>query len=412
MSNEMIFWGGAVAMLVVAMAMLLPPLLGRTREVGTVRRETNLAIFEQRMEELKEDLQQGILSEDQFAQAEADLKRELLSDLEGEEQQVSEDQGAGRMAAIAVLMIVPAIALGVYFKIGSPHAIDVVAASQSAEAEQSRIAFEQAVAKLEQKQATDPLNSEGWLMLAKSYRYLGRDGQIVGLFERALSHYGDRPDPQILLEYGEALADQQQGSWSGKPLAQLTRALEIDPLHADTLWFTGHIHFEMGKFQEALGFWERLAKVIPAEDAEVVGMLNQMAAKAQQKLGLAVTPLLEAKAVSGTVLTVSVFLDPALSQQVIPEDTVFVYAKAAGRPGAPLAAQRLTVADLPVTLKLDDSMAMVPGNDLSSAEQVIVGAKITKSGVATGGVGDLIGSVETSTKVRDPITIVINQEQQ
>ena len=63
MSNEILFMVGAAAMVAVSMLFLLPPLLGRSREVGIARRENNLAIFQQRREELKQDLQQEEINE-------------------------------------------------------------------------------------------------------------------------------------------------------------------------------------------------------------------------------------------------------------------------------------------------------------------------------------------------------------
>jgi cytochrome c-type biogenesis protein CcmH len=64
----------------------------------------------------------------------------------------------------------------------------------------------------------------------------------------------------------------------------------------------------------------------------------------------------------------------------------------------PLAVQRLRVSDLPVTLTLDDSMAVMPAMRLSTFPQVVVGARISKSGQATPQSGDLEGQ-------SDPIVI-------
>jgi cytochrome c-type biogenesis protein CcmH len=90
---------------------------------------------------------------------------------------------------------------------------------------------------------------------------------------------------------------------------------------------------------------------------------------------------------------VSIALDPALAAQTPPEATVFVYAKAVSGPPMPLAAQRIRVAELPVTLTLDDTMAMMPQMRLSAFPQVTVGARISRTGQAMPQPGDLEGEV-------------------
>ncbi len=412
MSSELIFWSGAVAMTAVALLFLLPALLGRGKEVGIARRETNLVIFQQRLEELREDQRGGEISDEQFAQAEADLKRELLADLEGEDEEAVTDRSAGRMGAVVVLILIPLIAFGIYGQIGSPEATNMEAASAMVQQEQGtqREAFEQAVAQLERKLEQNPDNVEGWMMLAKSYGYLGQQDKVTATYERAIRHSGDQVDPQLLMEYGEVLAEENGGSWLGEPMAQLKRALDIDPDHSDALWISGHVYFDLGRYEEALGFWGRLAKTLSSDDPEIVKLINDAAFTAQEKLGLERAPLLElASAAPGTALNVSVRLDPALQRRASSDDVVFVYAKAVGRKGPPLAAQRLTVADLPATIRLDDSMSILPGSSLSSHEEVVVGARVSSSGDASVKSGDLIGTIEVSTHSGETIQLLIDQ---
>jgi len=397
-------------MVAIALLFLLPPLLGRGKAVGVARRETNLTIFQQRLEELTADRESGEISGEQFEQAEADLKRELLADLEGEESKIEQSSSAGRMGALIAIVLVPMIAFGLYGKIGAPEAINVKVASQVAQQEQSTENFEDAVAQLEKKLEQNPNNSDGWMMLAKSYEFLGRNSEIVNVYERAIEKMGENVDSQLFMEYGEALATRNGGSWMGAPIDQLTRALEIDPTNRDALWISGHAYFDLGKYKKALGFWERLAKTAPTDDPEIIKMINEAAYGAQEQLGRKKTALLKSATLpAGAVVTVAVTIDPSLQEMVSAEDVVFIYAKAQGKKGPPLAAQRLTVASLPTTIQLDDSMAMMAGNNLSSADQIIIGAKVSKSGIATGGSGDLVGTVETTTSQTETINLMINQ---
>jgi len=76
---------------------------------------------------------------------------------------------------------------------------------------------------------------------------------------------------------------------------------------------------------------------------------------------------------------------------VAPGDTLFVFARAAEGPRMPLAILKRGAGELPFNFTLDDSMAMSQELRLSSAKQVVVGARISKSGNATPQSGDLVG---------------------
>jgi cytochrome c-type biogenesis protein CcmH len=90
-------------------------------------------------------------------------------------------------------------------------------------------------------------------------------------------------------------------------------------------------------------------------------------------------------------------LAPALRDRLAPEDTLFIFAKAAGGPPMPLAAVRQPARDFPVQVVLDDSQAMMPALKLSNFHQIIVSARISKAGEVTAQAGDLQGASEPLT---------------
>lgn len=102
-------------------------------------------------------------------------------------------------------------------------------------------------------------------------------------------------------------------------------------------------------------------------------------------------PATDSQAAPAAAIKVSVSLSPAVAKQAAPQDVVFVFARAAHGPRMPLAIVRKQVKDLPVTVVLDDSQAMNPDMKLSGVPEVVVVARVSKSGTAYAKPGDLEG---------------------
>jgi cytochrome c-type biogenesis protein CcmH len=113
-------------------------------------------------------------------------------------------------------------------------------------------------------------------------------------------------------------------------------------------------------------------------------------------------------AASVAALKGSVRLAPELKAKASPDDTVFIFARAAQGPPMPLAVKRAKVRELPLEFALDDSMAMAPGMQLSGFPRVIVGARVSKSGSATPQPGDLQGASATVANDASSVTVVID----
>jgi cytochrome c-type biogenesis protein CcmH len=106
--------------------------------------------------------------------------------------------------------------------------------------------------------------------------------------------------------------------------------------------------------------------------------------------------------ISGTVEVVS-----KLAPRAAAGATLFIYAKQPNAPGPPLAVLRMQAEHWPVAFTLNDANAMVPGRNLSNAQNVQIEARISKSGDALPQSGDLVGSV-TSVNPRSGHAVKIS----
>jgi cytochrome c-type biogenesis protein CcmH len=176
-------------------------------------------------------------------------------------------------------------------------------------------------------------------------------------------------------------------------MRQVERALKLDPRNVKALSLAGADAFERNDFSAAVKFWEKAISIGPA-DNPIVQQLEESLADARARSGIS-APVSNDKpaskgVVSGTV-SGTVTLSSSLAAKAQPDDTVFVFARAVSGSRMPLALLRKQVKDLPLQFTLDDSLAMTPANKLTDAKQVIVGARISKSGNAAPQPGDLSG---------------------
>lgn len=247
-------------------------------------------------------------------------------------------------------------------------------------------AMEGQVAALAARLQENPGDGDGWAMLGRSYAALGRFTEAVGAFSRAAGLLPKNPD--VLVDYADALAAGSKGDLKGEPERLLKQALKLDPRHVKGLALAGTAAFNRGDYKSALGHWKRGLDAAPA-DSGFVPTLNAGIADAEARLG---KPATLGKA---TVLGGRVTLDPSLRDKVGPDDAVFVMVRAADGGRMPLAALRTTVGALPADFAFDDEASMTPGRRLSDQPRLVVVARVSKSGEATPRPGDFEGQGES-----------------
>jgi cytochrome c-type biogenesis protein CcmH len=410
------FWIIAGLLIAGALVIVVSSLSGvrNRRNRAATRQEANISIFRDQMQELDADLAAGTLSRDQYDQAQRELESRVLEDTaSGDATDVSRSS-AGRLIPLVVGVGVPVLAVTLYLLLGNPRGLEpqqpppAAAAAPGQAHDVTAQQITEMVAGLAAKLQQDPSNPQGWIMLARSYNVLQRFAEAAQAYEKALALMPG--NSQVLADYADALGMVQGGDMTGKPTVLVAQSLKADPNNIKALALAGTIEFEKANYAVAVDHWQKAASLLPA-DSEFARGLQGSIVEARQKGGLApVEPIAGVNAVGGASISGTVSLAPELAGKVAPSDTVFIFARASSGPRMPLAIVRKQVKDLPVSFALDDSMAMAPTMKLSLFPQVVVGARVSKSGNATPKPGDLESTVQPAALGASGLALVIQSE--
>lgn len=387
--------------LLITVLILLPTLLPllRVRRTAAAERELlNVALFQERRDELEQELAEDSISAGQYEAARLELERDLLLNA-GDEETAAPRSARG--LALVIGIAVPLLAGVLYLQLGAPDFVDPPAQAEHAAGTNMDMAAltRQLAERLEQS----PGDIEGWMLLGRSYAMQERYQEAGEVYEQALQRAGEHPD--LLTDYAEVLA-LQQGSMRGKARELVERALRLNPDAQGALWLAGVAAFEQEDYTAAIAHWQQLQKLLPAQDAEAHAMVRDNLNEARGRLGEP-QPLAEA----APMLRLRISLDPALAGRVQPEQVLFIMARPP-EGGMPVVALRRLARELPLDIVLDDSAMLTAGRSLGDYSQVEVIARISGSGNAAAASGDLEGSIVVDPRTAEPVAIRIDHLRQ
>jgi cytochrome c-type biogenesis protein CcmH len=388
------FFLAAAALLVAALFFILPPLIGKRLYRGEVSHgETNLSIYRDQLRELDNDLANGTLDRQQYEIAKREIERRVLEE-GGDDASVSAQAAPMWTLAIVIAVAVPLTTIGMYLGLGSPVALDATRTAAPAGAEGHELTPER-IAKmvdtLKDRLRANPDDVEGWVMLAKTSQAIDRHEDAVRAYREIVRRVP--PDAQLLADFADALAVAQGRSLDGEPQQLIAQALKIDPANVKALALAGTSAFNRKDYVGAVQYWRRILGIVPP-DSDFAQRIQAGISEAESLAGKPVAtarPAVAAakpQAAAGVRIAGRVELDSAVAKSVGPGDTVFVFARAAEGPRMPLAVLRLSAKDLPTSFELTEAMAMAPGMSIASFSDLVVGARVSKSGSATPQPGD------------------------
>ncbi len=414
-----LFWALFLLFIAVALAFVLPPLLRRDVRSGQVdRKKANVAIYYDQLAELKADLDSCELDAAQYEDVRREIEKRLSEDVPLEPAPVAAAQ-AGRWLGLVLAGAIPVLAIALYVGLGNPEVLLMSRADAPAAAEQGQHDAAPMIAALEAKLKAKPDDAAGWYMLARSYASIGKYDESARAFEKAVALFPD--DARLLADYADALAMAQGQNLQGKPLELINKALKLNANDEKALNLAASAAYQNKDFAQAASYWRRLLKVLPpdADIAKDITAAIEEADKLAASLGgldnlsklsekgdagkRAEQPQQGVVAISGTV-TVS----KELIAKVSPSDRVFIFAQAPQGPKMPIASVKIDSSQLPYRFTLDDAVSMSPNDKLSNHAEVMISARVSKSGQAMAQSGDLQGKSGPVKLGQQGVAIVID----
>ena len=415
------FWISAALLLVLALALVLPALLkskNSTDKPAGGAAQANLSVLRSQLTQLDADFAAGGINADQLALAKSEIERRALEEESAPESAVAPAKST-RTAWVLGLTI-PLVALGIYGFIGNIQALDPANLQAKTETEPTPAEIEAMVsafaARLEAVPAHETPDPKAWEMLARSYAAMQKFPEANKAYKRAVEL--NPGNAQILADHADVLAMLQGQSMVGEPTKLYERALVLDPNNVKALALAGSAAFEKNDFAKAIVFWEKAGQLAPPDSDFAKGLASSVeearTASTQAGARQAVAKSAPTQATAPASIQGVVSLSPALKSKVAPDDTVFIFARAAPSPDSPrmpLAILKRKASELPITFTLDDSTAMSDALKLSKFGQVVVGARVSKSGNALPQSGDLIGQTGPVTTAAGKLAITIESIQ-
>ena len=412
----MIFGGLVVVLIIVGVLLLVLPILRQPTSSDSLDRDQqNISIAREKKSVLVEQLASDEMTQEEYEAALADLEASLALDLERQQTLESNSQG-GQWAVWAIAIAVPVVSIIMYLQLGSIEVIENPdlatpreAIAQSPHGQGNNPTIEEMIAQLKAHLVENPDDARGWFMMGRTMMAQQQFDQAVTAFQRSYDLSKDAPDPSIMLALADSLAMTRNRDMTGEPEELVLEALKLSPNDVTALWLAGLSAEQGGRYREAYDHWTKLIPLLsadPGSTAEVQTLIERLRAQ-HPDLPEATQQL----AVASTGLNVAVTLDAQMMSQVAADDLVFIYAKAASGPPMPLAAKRLKVSDLPIQVTLSDNDAMMPQMKMSSFDQIIVGARVSKTGNPIAQAGDLFNESATIQHkgYADTVQININQ---
>lgn len=230
-------------------------------KAGAQETPTDVAFYEAQVAEIERDIERGLISSADADSARVEAGRRLLAAARGEQVASGASAFARRFAALAAIVVIPAVALGMYVMIGNPQLPDQpLSARQSQQPETMDLAA--AVARIEAHLAANPDDGKGYEVIAPVYLRMGRAEDAARAFESAIRLLGDSAARRT--GRAEALIYAASGVVTAAARKELEAAVAADPKGTVARYYLGLAAEQDGDKAKAIDIWGKLLADAPA----------------------------------------------------------------------------------------------------------------------------------------------------
>ena len=425
-----------VMTLIAVLAVVLPLWFGGRVNPDADRRSQVLAILRQQAADLEAERAAGRIDEDEFEESRMELERRVLEETRQEDQARSgKSTLVARILAVIFLIVIPTASSLAYLALGRYTAMDpqFIAMMEEQSARQrghSGIEMQRMLDKLRADLEKDPMNANGWFMLARTAAQMNRFDESVEAFKKLNALVPNNAD--IIADMADMMAAANGKVITPDIEALLKKALRLDPNQWKALALLAIQAWDRQQYVNAALYWQKLLQVVPPDfpdrdqiesniaEAKRLGGVNDSisavspkaadqnaadasaaaedAAAAAKTAPVPTASPADMKSVAGTVI-----ISDELRAKTKPDDVVFIYARPAEGSRMPVAFMKVTVKDLPYNFTLDSTTTMGMGmtQTLENVKAVIVGARISNTGNVMPQAGDLEGEMPNPVEVGD-----------
>jgi len=391
------FWLYSAILLIFSLLFILVPILRYRPVIKTadneIRKQKNIEIFQQSLAELEQDKEEEIISAQEFEKLQAELQRSFLRDMDDEKSRTKvASKRTNKIIPLLCLLFVPVFSYSLYEVVGSardlalPEIMQELSEAQTPE--QQLDGLNQLADLLQQRYDRNNDDIQNGYMLGTLYLELENFDDAITVFRSMAEIMEPSPDKATVL--GQLAQSMYMGAGSNMTPAVeqvIGQAQELNPNEFTILSLLAIDSFLNENYAQALTYWRRQLAQLD-RNSQQAAVLSSRIAQVESLLPASALAGTDTTETRGPSVSVVIELDDSIKDLVDDSMRLFVYARNPAMP-MPLAAQTLSVPDFPFQITLDDSMAMIANMTISTAQQVIVGARLSKSGNAIAQSGDI-----------------------